>query len=159
MLNVVITTGLIILIIRILIAQLYYSDLGFHVVKTDEKFRYALSLSPFTSKSINEGYTYEYNDKQINTMKELEQLYIERGATEMYVRIATKRSVTQEDITDGEKDTNANVHTFDQAMVLCQIAADLNIPINPEVNQAPRFNEYNEIYKLQRKRTERVFIK
>ena len=84
-----------------------------------EKFRYKLSLSPFTSKSINEGYTYEYKDEQINTMKELEQLYIDKGATEMYVRIATKRSVTQEDIADGEKDTNANVHTFDQAMVLC----------------------------------------
>ena len=67
-------------------------------------------------------------------MKELEQLYIDKGATEMYVRIATKRSVTQEDIADGEKDTNENVHTFDQAMVLCQIAADLNIPINPEVS-------------------------
>ncbi len=161
MFNVVITSGLIILGIRILIAQLYYSDVGFNVVETDEKFRYALSLSPFTSKSINEGYTYEYKGDQINTMKELEQLYIEKGATEMYVRIATKRSVTQEDIADGEKDTNANVHTFDQAMVLCQIAADLNIPINPEVmlaytymdmekQQAPRFNEYPEIYKLQK---------
>ena len=45
-------------------------------------------------------------------------------------------------------------------MALCQIAADLNIPINPEVmlaytymdmekQQAPRFNEYPEIYNLQ----------
>ena len=78
----------------------------------------------------------------------------------MYVRIATKRSVTSEDITDGEKDSNANVHNFAQAMALCQIAAELNIPINPEVmlaytymdmekQQAPRFNEYPEIYKLQ----------
>ena len=133
MLNAVLLSGLIILGIRILIAQLYYSDLGFNVVKTDEKFRYALSLSPFSSKSINEGYTYEYNTEQITTMEDLEKLYIKKGATEMYVRIATKRSVTSEDITDGEVDTNANVHTFDQAMVLCQIAADLNIPINPEV--------------------------
>ena len=161
MLNIVITTGLIILGIRILIAQLYYSDIGFKVVTTYEKFRYALSLSPFTSKSIKEGYTYEYNGKKITTMKELEQLYIQKGATEMYVRIATKRSVTPEDITDGEIDTNANVHTFDQAMVLCQIASELNIPINPEVmlaytymdmekQQAPRFDEYPEIYALQK---------
>ena len=133
MLNVVLISGLIILGIRILIAQLYYTDLGFNVVKTDENFRYALSLSPFTSKSIYEGYTYEYNGEQITTMKALEQLYIKKGATEMYVRIATKKSMTSEDITDGEIDTNANVHTFDQAMALCQIAADLNIPINPEV--------------------------
>jgi hypothetical protein len=47
MFNVVITSGLIILGIRILIAQLYYSDVGFNVVETDEKFRYALSLIPF----------------------------------------------------------------------------------------------------------------
>ena len=94
-------------------------------------------------------------------MEELEQLYKKKGAPGMYVRIATKKSVTSEDITDGQVDTNANVHTFDQAMVLCQIAADLNIPINPEVmlaytymdmekQQAPRFNEYPEIYKLQK---------
>ena len=45
MLNVVISSGLIILAIRILIAQLYYSDAGFHVVENDEDFRYALSKS------------------------------------------------------------------------------------------------------------------
>ena len=160
MFNIVITSGLIILAIRILIAQFYYSDLGFDVVKTDEQFRLALSLSPFSSKSIKEGYTYEYNNKQINNMKDLENVYIEKGATEMYVRIATKRSVTPDDITDGEKDSNANVHTFDQAIELCKIAKELNIPINPEVmlaftymdmekQQAPRFNEYPDIYKLQ----------
>ncbi|ORX85598.1 glycoside hydrolase [Anaeromyces robustus] len=121
----------------------------------------ALSVSPFTNKSISEGYTYEYNEKQITTVEELEKLYIEKGATEMYVRIATKRHVTKDDITDGEIDTNANVHTFDQAIELCRIAAKLNIPINPEVmcaytymdmekQQAPRFNEYPEIYELQK---------
>ena len=160
MLNIVITSGLIILFIRILIAQFYYSDLGFNIVKTYEQFRFALSLSPFSSKSFKEGYTYEYNNKQINNMTDLEKLYIEKGATEMYVRIATKRSITPDDITDGEIDTNANVHTFDQAIELCKIAKELNIPINPEVmlaftymdmekQQAPRFNEYPEIYKLQ----------
>ena len=93
-------------------------------------------------------------------MTDLEKLYIEKGATEMYVHIATKRSITPVDITDGEIDTNANVHTFDQAIELCKIAKELNIPINPEVmlaftymdmekQQAPRFNEYPEIYKLQ----------
>ena len=160
MFNIVLLSCLISLGIRILISQLFYTELDFNVVKSDEKFRYALSLSPFTSKSIKEGYTFEYDDKQINTMEELEQLYINKGANEMYVRIATKKSVTPEDITDGKIDTNANIHTFDQAMVLCQIAKKLNIPINPEVmvaytymdmekQQAPRFQEYPEIYKLQ----------
>ncbi|ORX49217.1 hypothetical protein BCR36DRAFT_370786 [Piromyces finnis] len=138
----------------------YYSENGYFPVITDEKFRLALSVSPFTSKSINEGYTFEYNNTIISTVEELEDLYIKKGATEMYVRIATKRHVTDTDTTDGEVDTNANVHTFDQAIELCKIAAKLNIPINPEVmcaytymdmekQQAPKFNEYPEIYKLQ----------
>ena len=66
--------------------------LGFNIVKTEEQFRLALFLSPFSSK-IKEGYTYEYNNKQINNIKDLEKVYIKKGATKMYVRIATKRSV------------------------------------------------------------------
>jgi len=157
---IVFLTLIILLAIKILWAQFIYIDIGYSPVKTNENFRMALSVSPFTSKSISEGYTYEYNGKQITTVEELEKLYFEKGATEMYVRIATKRHVTKDDITDGEVDTNANVHTFDQAIELCKIAAKLNIPINPEVmcaytymdmekQQAPKFDEYPEIYQLQ----------
>ena len=161
MLNILILAIAIILGVRILFSQLVYFETGFSIAKTDEPFRMALSVSPFSSKSIDkENYTYEYKDKQITSVEELEQLYIEKGATEMYVRIATKRKTTDQDMTDGKIDTNANVHTFDQAIKLCEIAAKLNIPINPEVmcaytymdmekQQAPRFEEYPEIYKLQ----------
>lgn len=146
--------------VRILSAQFLYTEIGYKPVETDEQFRTALSVSPFTETNFQNGYTYEYEGKQINNIEELEQLYIDKGATEMYVRIATKRHVTDEDITDGEVDTNANVHTFDQAMELCRLAAKLDIPINPEVmcaytymdmekQQAPRFDEYPEIYALQ----------
>ena len=145
---------------RILIAQFGYTEIGYKPVETDEEFRMALSVSPFTATNFKNGYTYEYEDRQITNIEELEQLYIDKGATEMYVRIATKRHVTDKDETDGVKDTNANVHTFDQAMELCRLAAKLNIPINPEVmcaytymdmenQQAPRFDEYPEIYALQ----------
>ena len=154
------TIILIFLAFKVLFSQFVYLDSGHSIPKTNEKFRYALSVSPFTDKSIKENYTYEYNGKQITTVEDLEKLYIEKGATEMYTRIATKRHVTKEDITDGKPDSNANVHTFDQAIELCKIAAKLNIPINPEVmcaytymdmekQQAPKFNEYPEIYKLQ----------
>lgn len=85
----------------------------------------------------------------------------------MFVRIATKRhrtyqsdGVTLDNTVDGVEDENANVHTFDQAIELCKIAADLDIPINPEIMgaytymdmdklQAPRFEEYPDIYALQ----------
>lgn len=146
---------------KILISQFYYSEKGYEPVETDEPFRLALSVSPFTEKSFKEGYTYEYEGKTITSTEELEQLYIDKGATEMYVRIATKRHVSQEDTTDGEKDSNANVHTFDQAIELAKISAKLDIPLNPEVmvaytymdmekQQAPRFHEYPEIYALQK---------
>lgn len=98
--------------------QFFYSELGYSPVKNDEKFRMALSVSPFTKTAFENGYSYEFNDKIITNIEELEKMYIENGATEMYVRIATKRHVTGTDETDGKPDSNANVHTFDQAMEL-----------------------------------------
>lgn len=127
---------------------------------TSESFRTALSLSPFSLPQFEKGYTFKVGNKTASTPEELQTIYREKGATEMYCRIATKRHVTQEDVTDGEPDSNANVHTFDQGIELCKIAAKLHVPINPEImcaytymdmetQQAPRFEEYPEIYALQ----------
>lgn len=136
------------------------------VAATDEPFRVALSLSPFTLKQFEYGYRFKVGDEIATTPEELQQIYIDHGATEMYVRLATKRHktynadhVTLKDSTDGKPDENANVHTFDQVMQTCRIAASLNIPINPEVmcayiymdmdgTQAPRFypTDYPELY-------------
>ena len=70
---------IIILVIKILISQFIYL-IDFTPVKTDEKFRMALSLSPFTDKNIREGYTYEYKEKQITSVEELQKLYMEKGS-------------------------------------------------------------------------------
>lgn len=126
----------------------------------DQDFRMALSVSPFSATAFAEGYTYEIGDMNIESLKELQEAYIDRGATEMYTRIATKRYPTNNDMVDGELDTNANVHTLEQGLALCKLAAELDIPINPEImcaytymdmekQQAPRFEEYPEIYALQ----------
>ena len=123
-------------------------------------FRVALSLSPFSLPQFEKGYSFKVGDKTASTPEQLQAIYRELGATEMYARIATKRHVTGEDITDGVPDSNANVHTFDQGIELCRIAASLDIPINPEImcaytymdmekQQAPRFDEYPEIFALQ----------
>ena len=130
-----------------------------------EPFRVALSLSPFSLKQFQEGYSFVVGDRTATTPKELQEIYCDLGSTEMYVRLATKRHVTYnadgtlDNTTDGNADENANVHTFDQVMQTCRIAAELNIPINPEVmcayiymdmdgTQAPRFYEedYPELY-------------
>jgi len=120
----------------------------------------ALSLSPFSLNQFDDGYTFVIGDSIATTPEQLQSIYRSLGSTEMYVRIATKRHKTAENTTDGEPDENANVHTFDQGMRLCRIAASLNIPINPEIMcaytymdmdrvQPPRFEEYPEIYALQ----------
>ena len=130
------------------------------IAQTDEPFRVALSLSPFSLNQFEQGYSFNVNGQTATTPEQLQQIYRELGSTEMYVRIATKRHVTAENTVDGVEDENANVHTFDQGIRLCQIAAELGIPINPEImcaytymdmdkQQAPRFEEYPEIYALQ----------
>ena len=130
-----------------------------------EPFRVALSLSPFTLNQFDAGYTFKVGDQTATTPAQLQQIYRSLGSTEMYVRLATKRHKTYnpdgtlDNTTDGKKDENANVHTFDQVMQTCRIAASLNIPINPEVmcayiymdmdgTQAPRFykSDYPELY-------------
>lgn len=136
------------------------------VSANNEHFRVALSLSPFSLKQFELGYTFQVGEKKAATPAELQQIYKELGSTEMYVRLATKRhktynsdNKTLKDSTDGKPDENANVHTFDQVMQTCKLAASLNIPINPEVmcayiymdmdgTQAPRFYEedYPELY-------------
>ena len=128
-------------------------------------FRVALSLSPFTLNQFDAGYTFKVGDQTATTPAELQLIYQSLGSTEMYVRLATKRHKTYnadgtlDNTTDGKPDENANVHTFDQVMQTCRIAASLNIPINPEVmcayiymdmdgTQAPRFYkaDYPELY-------------
>ncbi len=106
----------------------------------DEPFRVALSLSPFSLNQFEDGYSFVINDKTATTPAELQSIYRDLGSTEMFVRIATKRhrtykadGVTLDNTVDGVEDENANVHTFDQGIELCKIAAELNIPINPEV--------------------------
>lgn len=130
-----------------------------------EPFRVALSLSPFTLNQFEAGYSFNVNGKTATTPAQLQQIYCDLGATEMYVRLATKRHKTYkpdgtlDNTTDGKPDENANAHTFDQVMQTCRIAASLNIPINPEVmcayiymdmdgTQAPRFykSDYPELY-------------
>lgn len=129
-------------------------------VNDSEGFRVALSLSPFSLNQFEQGYSFVIGDSVATTPEQLQSIYRSLGSTEMYVRIATKRHKTAENTTDGEPDENANVHTFDQGLRLCRIAASLNIPINPEIMcaytymdmdrvQPPRFEEYPEIYALQ----------
>ena len=160
--SIIIKTSIILILcilLAIILPLFIYIDFSKSKFTYDDDFRYALSVSPFSKTALDKGYTYESSGNNISNIEELEQAYIEMGATEMFTRIGTKRHVTDEDITYGKADSNANVHTFDQGIELCELAAKLDIPINPEIMcaytymdmaeaQAPDFSEYPEFNTL-----------
>lgn len=140
--------------------SVYSEDKNYMPAMNSEPFRVALSVSPFSGSAFDNGYIYSTGEMQSTNREELEQMYIAAGATEMYARIATKRYPTTDNLVNGEEDSNANYHTLQQGLELAQLAAKLNIPLNPEImgaytymdmdrQQAPNFEEYPEIYALQ----------
>ena len=149
-----------------LLAALFFTSCDYpEWPASDEPFRVALSLSPFSLNQFEDGYSFTVGEETAATPEELQSIYKNLGSTEMYVRIATKRRVTRNDdgtldnIVDGKEDENSNVHTFDQAIELCKIAAELDMPINPEImcahiymdmdrQEAPNFDEYPEFNEL-----------
>ncbi|MHB0864955.1 glycosyl hydrolase 53 family protein [Paenibacillus sp. SEL3] len=140
--------------------SIYVENKNYVPAPNSEKFRTALSVSPFSGSAFDNAYTYSADKLTAKNREELEQMYITAGATEMYARIATKRYPTKDNLVNGEEDSNANYHTLQQGLELAKMAAKLNIPLNPEImgaytymdmdrQQAPNFEEYPEIYALQ----------
>lgn len=60
-------------------------------VQEPEEFRVALSLSQGVEENFEKGITYTDGKTVATNPKELQELYNNKGATEMYVRVATKR--------------------------------------------------------------------
>ena len=156
------------LIIVLIVAGIMVRNLSVYVEEENyvpaastERFRVALSVSPFSGYAFQKGYTYTAGNLTANNREDLERMYISSGATEMYARIATKRYPTENNMVNGEEDSNANYHTLEQGLELAHMAAKLKIPLNPELmlaytymdmdrQQAPNFEEYPEIYGLQK---------
>lgn len=122
-------------------------------------WRNALSLSPFTFDQFSRGYIYQAGKLTAKTPEELQELYRAAGSTEMFVRIGTKRKRTV--LESDAQDTNADIHTLEDGLMHCRIAAKLGIPMNPEImcaytymdvgeQQAPDFHEYPEFFELQK---------
>lgn len=118
-----------------------------------ETFRIALGLGQGIAENLSRGIVYQIGDQTAATMTRLQQMYIDTGSTEMYVRIATKR---YHDGGYGEDSEHGTIHNLEVGLEYCRVAASLNHPINPEimcaytymdvsVQQAPNFKEYPEI--------------
>ena len=54
-----------IIVVKILTAQFFYTEMGYSPVATEQEYRNALSVSPFTATAFQNGYIYEYEGKQI----------------------------------------------------------------------------------------------
>lgn len=123
--------------------------------QTNQGFRVALSLGQGVEDNFSQGITYTNGSQIATNSVELQQMYLNAGATEMYVRIATKR------YNDGDTSVDpyhAQIHNLEVSLETCRLAAQLNLPINPEImcaytymdgftQQAPDFKDYPEIEK------------
>ena len=50
-------------VVKVLTAQFLYTEMGYSPVETQQEFRNALSVSPFTATAFNNGYTYEWHSQ------------------------------------------------------------------------------------------------
>lgn len=117
--------------------------------------RIALSLGQGAKSAFEEGYVFKRGLKTATNLTELQKLYNDAGATEMFVRINTKR------YNDGDLSidpAHAELHSLESGLEICRIASKLRMPINPEImvaytymdsfsQQAPNFKDYPEIVK------------
>lgn len=112
------------------------------------QFRASLSIRPFTPNETGRGIVYTDGQTEARTPIELQKLYVRHGATEVYACIGTKRY----DNADGKD----NLHTLQRGLVCARLAAELNLPLNPELGlfaiygdmmgqPGPDFSEYPEL--------------
>lgn len=132
------------------------------VTPVPDNFRMAVSLTPFTGIEFDAGWTYQAGERTATTPAELGQLFLDAGGSEVFTRIGTKRVPTFEegDFTYGQPDVNANRHTLEQGLEMARTAAELGVPLNPELmlaytysdvmeSQAPDFHEYPQLAAMQ----------
>lgn len=109
-------------------------------------FRISLSVSPFTNLMIASGVTFTDGKRHARTDEELQRLFVAQGATEVYARIATKRTSY----------SGASDHSLEHGLARARLAKELGLPFNPELGlfeiygdvqlqPSPDFSEYPEI--------------
>ena len=111
-------------------------------------FRNAMSVSPFAESMFAIGVTYEDDSGNTATdVEELQKLFVEHGANEIYVRIATARK---------RYSLSSSDHSLETAVSRAKLAVKLGLPLNPELGlfsiygdvtgqPGPDFSEYPEI--------------
>ena len=135
--------------------KIEYETFGNDSLYPVENFRVSMSaMNHWEDGTDYAKYDYTYSDgtRTANDLKSLQEMFNYYGATEMYVRINTTRHYPQSDVNDYY---HARMHCLDESLKACQVAAELNMPINVEVgcfaaysdafeSQYPDFSEYTD---------------
>jgi len=97
-----------------------------------QEFRLSLSVSPFTEIVLGSGATFTDGRTTAKTAGDLQRLFVEYGANEVYARIATTQKYR----------TGFADHSMDRGLERARLAAALGLPFNPELGL---FNIYGDV--------------
>lgn len=135
--------------------KIEYETFGDEKLYPVENFRVSMSaMNHWEDGTDYAKYDYTYTDgnRTANDLKGLQEMFNDYGATEMYVRINTTRHYPQEGVNDYY---HARMHCLDESLKACDVANELNMPINVELgcfaaysdafeSQYPDFSEYTD---------------
>jgi hypothetical protein len=110
-------------------------------------FRVSLSVSPFTELVLAGGATWTDGTRTAASVEALQRLFMAHGATEVFARIGTRRTLPGADGVDA---------SLARGLERARLAQRLGVPLNPELSlfgsygdlscqTAPDFSEYPEI--------------
>jgi len=95
-------------------------------------FRLSLSVSPFTEQVLGNGLVFTDGIDTARTTEELQRLFMQYGANEVYARIATTRTYT----------VGFGDHSLTRGLERARLAQSLGLRFNPELGL---FNIYGDV--------------
>jgi arabinogalactan endo-1,4-beta-galactosidase len=97
-----------------------------------EDFRIAVSVSPFIELEFKNGITFTDGRTTAHNVEDLQRMFANHGANEVYARIATTQRYR----------TGLGDHSMDRGLERARVAKSLSLPFNPELGL---FNIYGDI--------------
>src|SRR5229473_353493 len=111
-----------------------------------QDFRISISVSPFTEVLFHAGITFSDGKVTARTPEELQRLFADHGANEVFARISTTR----------KHGMGFGDHSMEKGLERARMAKALNLPLNPELGlwdsygdvrcqPSPDFRDFPEI--------------
>jgi hypothetical protein len=104
------------------------------IERTPVDFRYALAVSPYSERMLDEGFVFTDGERRAATVHELQEMYVEHGATELGAVVGTERHPAASEHSDS---------SLDAALARAQLARDLGVPFNPLLFLCRTYSDYS----------------